>query len=46
MATASTGQDRWAAWSGVKDSGRGVSLSTLVFRALTRPKSFHLGTRL
>jgi acyl-CoA reductase-like NAD-dependent aldehyde dehydrogenase len=30
------------AWTGVKDSGRGVSLSTLGFRALTRPKSFHL----
>ena len=30
------------AWTGVKDSGRGVSLSTLGFRAVTRPKSFHL----
>jgi acyl-CoA reductase-like NAD-dependent aldehyde dehydrogenase len=30
------------AWVGVKDSGRGVSLSTLGFRAVTRPKSFHL----
>jgi acyl-CoA reductase-like NAD-dependent aldehyde dehydrogenase len=30
------------AWTGVKSSGRGVSLSTLGFRALTRPKSFHL----
>jgi acyl-CoA reductase-like NAD-dependent aldehyde dehydrogenase len=32
------------AWTGVKDSGRGVSLSTLGFHALTRPKSFHLRT--
>ena len=30
------------AWTGVKSSGRGVSLSTLGFRAVTRPKSFHL----
>jgi acyl-CoA reductase-like NAD-dependent aldehyde dehydrogenase len=30
------------AWTGVKSSGRGVSLSTLGLRALTRPKSFHL----
>lgn len=30
------------AWGGVKDSGRGVSLSTLGFRAVTRPKSFLL----
>ena len=32
------------AWTGVKDSGRGVSLSVLGFRAVTRPKSFHLRT--
>jgi acyl-CoA reductase-like NAD-dependent aldehyde dehydrogenase len=30
------------AWTGVKDSGRGCSLSQLGFDALTRPKSFHL----
>jgi acyl-CoA reductase-like NAD-dependent aldehyde dehydrogenase len=30
------------AWTGVKDSGRGVSLSRLAYEALTRPKSFHL----
>jgi acyl-CoA reductase-like NAD-dependent aldehyde dehydrogenase len=30
------------AWTGVKHSGRGVSLSTLGFLAVTRPKSFHL----
>jgi acyl-CoA reductase-like NAD-dependent aldehyde dehydrogenase len=30
------------AWTGVKDSGRGVTLSALGLRAVTRPKSFHL----
>jgi acyl-CoA reductase-like NAD-dependent aldehyde dehydrogenase len=30
------------AWTGVKDTGRGVSLSTLAYDVLTRPKSFHL----
>lgn len=30
------------AWVGVKDSGRGVSLSKFGFDQLTRPKSFHL----
>ncbi len=30
------------AWVGVKNSGRGTSLSTLGFAALTRPKSIHL----
>lgn len=30
------------AWTGVKDSGRGCSLSKLGYQALTRPKSFHL----
>jgi len=34
------------AWTGVKDSGRGVTLSTLGYQALTRPKSFHLRTEL
>jgi acyl-CoA reductase-like NAD-dependent aldehyde dehydrogenase len=28
-------------WSGVKDSGRGVTLSALGFDALTRPKAIH-----
>jgi acyl-CoA reductase-like NAD-dependent aldehyde dehydrogenase len=32
-------------WVGVKDSGKGCSLSHLGFRHLTRPKSFHLRTR-
>jgi acyl-CoA reductase-like NAD-dependent aldehyde dehydrogenase len=30
------------AWTGVKDSGKGCTLSRLGFEALTRPKSFHL----
>ena len=30
------------AWTGVKDSGRGCTLSPLGYEALTRPKSFHL----
>jgi acyl-CoA reductase-like NAD-dependent aldehyde dehydrogenase len=30
------------AWTGVKDSGRGVTLSRVGYEALTRPKSFHV----
>lgn len=30
------------AWTGVKHSGRGVTLSSLGYEHLTRPKSFHL----
>ncbi|HKQ73853.1 MAG TPA: aldehyde dehydrogenase family protein [Blastocatellia bacterium] len=30
------------AWAGIKDSGRGCTLSKLGFEAFTRPKSFHL----
>lgn len=30
------------AWTGVKDSGRGCTLSAVGFESLTRPKSFHL----
>jgi acyl-CoA reductase-like NAD-dependent aldehyde dehydrogenase len=30
------------AWTGVKNSGRGCTLSTVGYEALTRPKSFHL----
>jgi acyl-CoA reductase-like NAD-dependent aldehyde dehydrogenase len=30
------------AWTGVKDSGRGCTLSTLGLEVFTRPKSFHL----
>jgi len=32
-------------WSGVKDSGRGVTLSALGFDALTRPKALHFRLR-
>jgi acyl-CoA reductase-like NAD-dependent aldehyde dehydrogenase len=32
------------AWTGIKDSGRGCSLSRLQYEHLTRPKSFHLRT--
>jgi acyl-CoA reductase-like NAD-dependent aldehyde dehydrogenase len=32
------------AWTGVKDTGRGVTLSALGYAELTRPKSFHLKT--
>jgi acyl-CoA reductase-like NAD-dependent aldehyde dehydrogenase len=34
------------AWTGVKDTGRGASLSPLGFHALTRPKSYHLRTKI
>ena len=33
------------AWTGVKDSGRGHTLSRLGFDSFTRPKSFHLRTQ-
>jgi acyl-CoA reductase-like NAD-dependent aldehyde dehydrogenase len=32
------------AWTGVKDSGRGCTLSVIGYEQLTRPKSFHLRT--
>lgn len=32
------------AWVGVKDSGRGCTLSSIGYEHLTRPKSFHLRT--
>ena len=32
------------AWTGVKDSGRGCTLSRVGYETLTRPKSFHLRT--
>ncbi len=32
-------------WTGVKDTGRGATLSVLGFECLTRPKSFHLRTK-
>jgi len=34
------------AWTGVKDSGRGCTLSTLGYDVLTRPKSFHMRVEL
>ena len=34
------------AWTGVKDSGRGCTLSSLGYEQLTRPKSFHLRRQL
>ncbi len=34
------------AWVGVKDSGRGCTLSKMGYEQLTRPKSFHLRTSL
>lgn len=37
--------DPGLAWTGVKDSGRGCSLSRVAYEHLTRPKSFHLRTR-
>jgi acyl-CoA reductase-like NAD-dependent aldehyde dehydrogenase len=33
------------AWAGVKNSGRGCTLSVVGYEHLTRPKSFHLRTR-
>jgi acyl-CoA reductase-like NAD-dependent aldehyde dehydrogenase len=33
------------AWTGVKDSGRGCTLSVVGYEHLTRPKSFHLRTK-
>lgn len=32
------------AWTGIKNSGRGCTLSKIGFEALTRPKSFHIKT--
>jgi acyl-CoA reductase-like NAD-dependent aldehyde dehydrogenase len=34
------------AWTGVKESGRGCTLSKLGYDYLTRPKSFHLKTKI
>ncbi len=36
--------DPGLAWTGIKDSGHGASLSALGFHSVTRPKSFHLRT--
>jgi acyl-CoA reductase-like NAD-dependent aldehyde dehydrogenase len=32
-------------WTGVKDTGRGATLSVVGYEAVTRPKSYHLRTR-
>jgi acyl-CoA reductase-like NAD-dependent aldehyde dehydrogenase len=34
------------AWTGIKNSGRGCTLSSVGYEALTRPKSFHVKTLL
>jgi acyl-CoA reductase-like NAD-dependent aldehyde dehydrogenase len=34
------------AWTGVKNSGRGCTLSKVGYEALTRPKSFHIKTKI
>lgn len=34
------------AWTGVKNSGRGCTLSSVGFESLTRPKSYHLRTKI
>ncbi len=34
--------DPGLAWTGVKDTGRGASMSVIGFEMLTRPKSYHL----
>jgi acyl-CoA reductase-like NAD-dependent aldehyde dehydrogenase len=36
--------DPGLAWTGVKETGRGATLSRIGYEALTRPKSFHLRT--
>ena len=32
------------AWTGIKHSGRGCTLSSVGYESLTRPKSFHVKT--
>ncbi len=38
--------DPHLAWTGVKDTGRGAAMSRLGFDAMTRPKSYHLRTKI
>lgn len=38
--------DPGLAWTGVKNSGYGCSLSVLGYEAITRPKSFHIKRKL
>ena len=37
--------DPYLAWTGVKNTGRGCTLSTVGYEQLTRPKSYHLRTK-
>jgi acyl-CoA reductase-like NAD-dependent aldehyde dehydrogenase len=37
--------DPFLAWTGVKNSGRGTTLSAIGFEHMTRPKSFHFRTK-
>lgn len=37
--------DPYLAWTGVRDSGHGCTLSPFGYEALTRPKSYHLRTK-
>ena len=38
--------DPHLAWTGVKNTGRGCTLSSIGYEQLTRPKSFHLRTKI
>ncbi len=38
--------DPFLAWTGVKNSGHGCTLSVLGYESITRPKSFHIKTEL
>jgi acyl-CoA reductase-like NAD-dependent aldehyde dehydrogenase len=38
--------DPFLAWTGVKNSGRGTTLSAIGFEHMTRPKSFHFRTKI
>ncbi|RLD74099.1 MAG: aldehyde dehydrogenase [Bacteroidetes bacterium] len=38
--------DPYLAWTGVKDTGRGCTLSAIGYDQLTRPKSYHLRTKI
>jgi len=38
--------DPYLSWTGVKDTGRGCTLSAIGYEQLTRPKSYHLRTKI
>ncbi len=38
--------DPYLAWTGVKNTGRGCTLSAIGYEQLTRPKSYHLRTKI